>query len=110
LSSGDPSETHIAELAAGAVDDPRPFIVFYFSDFDPGGWTMPIAVARKFQAHRELQYPKLEVRVYRIALTLDQVMAHDLPSTPLKGWHSMAAQGDAARVRLGRRGLPAVVD
>ncbi len=80
LSSGDPSETHIAEMAVRAAADPRPFVVFYFSDFDPGGWTMPVAVARKFQAHRDLRYPRLDVQVHRVALTLDQVIAHDLPS------------------------------
>ncbi len=92
LSSGDPSETHIAEIAARAADDGRPFRVFYFSDFDPGGFTMPIAVARKFQAHRDWRFPNLEMQVHRVALTLDQVIANDLPSTPLKATEARAAR------------------
>jgi hypothetical protein len=49
-SSRDCSETHVAEMAERAAADSRPFVVLYFSDFDPGGWGMPIRVARKFQA------------------------------------------------------------
>jgi hypothetical protein len=84
LSSGDQSETHIAEMAARAAADPRPFVVLFFADFDPSGWNMPVAVARKLQAHRDLHYPKLEVQVHRVALTLAQCIAYNLPSTPLK--------------------------
>jgi hypothetical protein len=49
LSSGDCSETHVAEMAERAAADSRPFVVLYFSDFDPGGWGMPIVVARTFR-------------------------------------------------------------
>jgi hypothetical protein len=84
LFSGDASETLIAGMAERASRDGRPLIVFYFADFDPGGWAMPIAVARKFQAHRELRFPNLQVQLYRVALTVDQVREFNLPSTPLK--------------------------
>jgi len=91
LSSGDCSETHIAEMVARAAADGRPFVVLYFSDFDPGGWGMPIGVARKFQAHRDLRYPNLEVQVHHVALTREQVREFDLPSTPLKEKERRAA-------------------
>jgi hypothetical protein len=91
LSSGDCSETHIAEMAKRAADDGRPFVVLYFSDFDPGGWGMPIGVARKFQAHRDLRYPNLDVQVHNVALTHEQVREFNLPSTPLKEKERRAA-------------------
>jgi hypothetical protein len=84
LSTGDQSETHIAEMAARMAEDPRPAVVLTFCDHDPTGWTMPIAVARKFQALRDLHYPNLNVQVHRVALTAPQCIEYDLPSTPLK--------------------------
>jgi hypothetical protein len=92
LSSGDPSDTHIAELAARAAADPRPFRVLYFSDFDPTGFNMPIAVARKFQALRDLLYPHLDVELHRIALTRAQCVEFELPSTPINHKDKRAAR------------------
>ena len=66
-------------------------MVLYFSDFDPGGWAMPIGVARKFQAHRDLRYPDLEVQVHHVALTRERVREFNLPSTPLKEKERRAA-------------------
>jgi hypothetical protein len=73
--------------------------VFYFGDFDPAGWNMPIAVARKLQAHRHLRISELEVQVHRVALTRQQVLEHDLPSTPLKDTERHA---DRWRPEMGR--------
>jgi hypothetical protein len=84
LPTGEISDTLIAELAARAITDERPTIVFYFSDFDPSGHQMPISVARKLQALRDLKYPGLDVQVLPVALTLEQVRELSLPSTPLK--------------------------
>jgi hypothetical protein len=91
LSSGDCSETHIAEMAERAAADGRSLVVLYFSDFDPGGWAMPIGVARMFQAHRDLQFPHLVVQVHHVALTREQVREFGLPSTPLKEGEKRAA-------------------
>jgi len=84
LPTGEISDTLIAELAARAVTDERPAVTFYFSDFDPSGHQMPISVARKLQALRDLKYPGLDVQVIPVALTLEQVRELGLPSTPLK--------------------------
>ena len=46
---------------------------------------MPTSCAHKFQAIRDRWSPELELEVYHVALTLEQVMEFDLPSTPLKG-------------------------
>jgi hypothetical protein len=84
LPSGEISDTLIAELAERANRDLRPTTVLYFSDFDPGGRQMPLSAARKLQALRFLKYPDLDVQVHHVALTLEQVIQHNLPSTPLK--------------------------
>jgi hypothetical protein len=45
---------------------------------------MPVSVARKLQALRDLYYPDLSIQLYPVALTLDQIRALALPSSPLK--------------------------
>ena len=88
LPSGEATLTQIAELAARAAAraaaDSRPCVVFYLSDFDPAGWQMPISVARKLQALRDLRYPDLDLQCHVIGLTIDHVHDFNLPSTPLK--------------------------
>jgi hypothetical protein len=84
LPTGEMSDTMVAGIAERASEDSRPSVVLYFSDFDPSGHQMPISVARKLQALRDLRYQKLYIQVHQVALTLDQVRRLDLPSTPLK--------------------------
>src|SRR5262249_9800209 len=84
LPTGDISDTLLFGMAARADADGRPAVVLYFSDFDPAGWNMPIVVARKLQALRDLKHPDLDIRVYRVALTYEQCVSLNLPSTPLK--------------------------
>jgi len=45
---------------------------------------MPVAVSRKLQTLCDLRYPDLDIAVYPVALTFEQVRDLDLPSTPLK--------------------------
>lgn len=84
LPTGEPSDTMIYRMARTGAEDSRPMVVLYFSDCDPAGWQMPISVARKLQAFKELTYGDLEFEVHRVALTPDQVREYGLPSTPLK--------------------------
>jgi len=84
LPTGEPSTTMIYNMAARATADGRPTKVFYFSDFDPSGWQMPVSVARKLQALRCSHFPDLDIEVRRAALLPEQVKRLDLPSTPLK--------------------------
>jgi len=79
-------------MAKRASGDGRPAVVFYFSDFDPSGHQMPISVARKLQALRDLHYPDLRVKLYPVALTLDQIRALGLPSSPLKETEKRASR------------------
>jgi hypothetical protein len=84
LDTGDASDSHCYQMAKRAADDGRPFVVFYLSDFDPGGHNMPTSVSRKFQALCDLRFPDLDVRLYPVALTLDQCIEFDLPTAPLQ--------------------------
>jgi hypothetical protein len=84
LVTGESSDSHIAAMAKRASEDGRPAVVLYFSDFDPSGHQMPISVARKLQALCDLYYPDLSIKLYPVALTVDQVRSLGLPSSPLK--------------------------
>ena len=84
LPTGEISNTLIAGIAACAAADGRPAAVLYFSDFDPAGWQKPVSVSRKLQALRDLEHHDLEIEVHPVALTLDEIVAFGLPSTPLK--------------------------
>ena len=84
LVTGESSDSRIAEMAKRASEDGRPTVVLYFSDFDPAGHQMPVSVARKLQAQRDLYYPDLKIKLYPVALTLEQIRALGLPSSPLK--------------------------
>jgi hypothetical protein len=84
LDTGDASDSHLYQMAKRAAADQRPFVVFYLSDFDPGGHNMPTSVARKFQAMCDLHFRDLDLRLYPVALTLEQVIEYGLPSAPLQ--------------------------
>ena len=71
-------------MASDADADGRPLVVFTFSDFDPAGHQMPISIGRKLQALRDLQFPNLSAEVVPVSLTLEQVIAERLPTTPVK--------------------------
>ena len=53
---------------------------------------MPVSIARKLQAFRDLFFPNLRFEVVRVALTPEQVKAEDLPSTPLKATEKRASR------------------
>jgi hypothetical protein len=84
LVTGESSDTYIADMAKRASADNRPAVVLYFSDFDPSGHQMPVSVARKLQALCDLYYPNIRVKLYPVALTLNQIRTLGLPSSPLK--------------------------
>jgi hypothetical protein len=96
LPAGEASDTMIHEIAAAAAADGRPTIVQYYSDADPSGHQMPISVARKLQALRDLLFPELEIEVHPVALSVEQVKKFDLPSTPLRETEKRADKWKAA--------------
>lgn len=85
-------QTGLGELSISAVlefikrvqKDGRPTRVFYISDFDPAGKSMPVAVARKIEYYLRKYGIDLDVRLYPVVLTEDQVRDYGLPRTPIK--------------------------
>jgi hypothetical protein len=84
LGAGEASDSWIYRIARDAVADGRELVVFTITDCDPSGWQMPVSIARKLQALRDLQFPDLEFRLIPVGLTPPQVVQLKLPSTPLK--------------------------
>jgi hypothetical protein len=62
----------------------RPCRILYISDFDPGGRSMPVAVARKIEFYQREGHPDLDIQVNQILLTEDQCRHYKLPRTPIK--------------------------
>jgi hypothetical protein len=96
LVTGEISDTYIYQFAKDANEDGRPLIVFTLSDCDPSGWQMPVSIARKLQAFRDLFFPNLRFEVVPVALTVEQAKRLDLPSTPLKKGEKRADRWKAA--------------
>ena len=92
LVTGESSDTRLAEAIDRASNDTRPAVLIYFADFDPSGHQMSISVARKVQALRDFKYPNLNIKLYRVALTIDQVRDLNLPNKPLSGKERRASR------------------
>ncbi|HYK36873.1 hypothetical protein [Alloacidobacterium sp.] len=99
LGTGEVSEAAVFGICRRAAADKRRLRLLYFSDFDPAGWQMPISVARKLQAHRCHEFPDLDVRLFKVALTVEQVIEFNLPDSPIKRAEKRAR---AWRERWGR--------
>ncbi len=84
LPTGEISDTLIYQIAKDADEDGRPLVMFTVSDCDPSGYQMPVSIARKLQALKNLLFPDLRFEVVPVALIPDQVRAEKLPSKPMK--------------------------
>ena len=86
LVTGESSTTRLYQAMKRASSDGRPAVILYFADFDPSGYQMSDSVARKVQAFRDRdeQFRDLGVKLYRVALTVEQVRDLELPSSPFK--------------------------
>jgi hypothetical protein len=75
-----------ATLAAvrRAAEGGKPARLFYVSDFDPAGQSMPVAVARKIEYFLRDEDLDADIRLYPIVLTPDQCKIYQLPRTPIK--------------------------
>jgi hypothetical protein len=96
LCAGEISDTLVWEMARDAAQDGRPLVVFTFSDFDPSGWNMPTTISRRLQALRDLEFPGLAGQVVPVSLTLEQVLAERLPTTPVKSGERRRGKWDDA--------------
>lgn len=81
---GELSITATLALASRLQQANKPARILYVSDFDPAGQSMPVAVSRKIEYFVRTLGLDLDVRVFPVVLTLDQVRAYQLPRTPIK--------------------------
>jgi len=89
---GELSLTRCYELIERANASGRPVRILYLSDFDPGGRSMPIAVARKIEFMLRQQNLVLDIQVRPILLTHEQCIRYRLPRTPIKETERRAAK------------------
>jgi hypothetical protein len=83
-SAGYQSITSAVNLLKRARRADKPVRLFWVSDFDPAGNTMPPAVARQVEFYRQRYAPGTDVKITPLALTRDQVIEYDLPRIPIK--------------------------
>jgi len=83
--TGELSEIRCWQLVQRARETGLPVRILYVSDFDPAGFGMPVAAARKieFLLYREELYD-LDIQLRPIVLTHDQCIEYRLPRTPIK--------------------------
>lgn len=81
---GEQSEVRSRELAMRAAEYGVPVRVIYISDFDPGGRSMPKAVARKVEFTIVKQELDVDIQLIPLALTPEQCLQYRLPRTPIK--------------------------
>jgi hypothetical protein len=90
--AGETSEILARDAISRAIEDRRPMRILYISDFDPGGRSMPVALARKIEFWiRELGLD-LDITLDPILLTPEQCAHYRLPRTPLKETERRAAK------------------
>ena len=81
---GEQSETRSRELALRSVKYAVPVRIIYISDFDPGGRSMPKAVARKVEFTISKLGLDVDVQLIPLAMTPEQCRYYNLPRTPIK--------------------------
>jgi hypothetical protein len=62
----------------------KPTRIFYISDFDPAGDSMPAAVAREVEFYLDRYASAAAIKLTPLALTEAQVKQYDLPPIPIK--------------------------
>jgi hypothetical protein len=62
----------------------KPCRIFYISDFDPAGQSMPNASARKIEWDARNNIDQLDIKLYPLALTLEQIQHYNLPRNEIK--------------------------
>lgn len=90
--TGETSEILAREAVGRAVEDGRPMRILYVSDFDPGGRSMPVALARKIEYWIREAGLDIDVTLDPIVLTPAQCEQYRLPRTPLKDTERRAAK------------------
>lgn len=78
------------------VADGKPARIFYISDFDPAGNSMPVAMSRKIEYMlQKYEYTAWNIKVRSIVLTPEQVATYQLPRSPIKSSEKRAGKFEA---------------
>ena len=80
---GELSITAVNQLIHRIQQADKPVRIFYISDFDPAGETMPISVARKIEYFAHNTNLK-DIKLNPLMLTKEQCREYQLPRTPIK--------------------------
>lgn len=89
---GEMSMTRVRKMIERITQLGRPARIFYLSDFDPGGLSMPLSVARKTEYAIRCDHPEMDVQLVPIALSREQVAQFNLPTIPIKESESRAGK------------------
>ncbi|SRR5579884_1206153 len=81
---GELSITATLALVKRLQEAGKPARILYVSDFDPAGQSMPVAVSRKIEYFVRSFGLELDIRLFPVILTLEQVQYYQLPRTPIK--------------------------
>lgn len=82
--AGEMSITATLALVRRLQQANKPARILYVSDFDPAGQSMPVAVSRKVEYFVRTFGLDLDIRIFPVVLTLEQVQYYQLPRTPIK--------------------------
>ena len=98
---GETSEILARAAVERAVAAERPMRILYISDFDPGGRSMPVGLARKIEFILSDAGLDLDITLEPILLLPEQCEDYRLPRTPIKTTERRACPVRAA-IRRGR--------
>lgn len=93
--TGETSEILARQAVERAIAAERPMRILYLSDFDPGGRSMPVGLARKIEFMLRSADLDLDITLQPIVLTPEQCAQYRLPRTPLKETERRAAKFEA---------------
>lgn len=82
---GELSITSVVWLIDRMKELKKPCRIFYISDFDPAGQSMPVAVARKIEKFIHDSDMEFDIRLFPLVLSFGQCNKYRLPRTPIKG-------------------------
>lgn len=81
---GELSITSMVDLIDRVKASGKPARIFYISDFDPAGQSMPVTASRKIEYLIYKEKLSMDIRLRTIALTEEQCKQYALPRTPIK--------------------------
>ena len=90
--TGETSEILARAAVERAIEAERPMRILYISDFDPGGRSMPVGLARKIEFILSDAGLDLDITLEPILLLPEQCEYYRLPRTPIKPTERRAAR------------------